>query len=340
MRIFDCPMFGVDAVKKYDDETGSDQVAYLLDDDEYVLAVVRDRESDRYLMAAQYRFGAGREMLEFVGGGKEPGESPEEAILREIREESGLSPDPSDVVALSETTMNPSVSGSKLYLFYVEVEGGAVLDEGDEHEHVDLRWLTYGQVERFFEEGDTSTPSKLLWAEFNERMNPDSDGGGEAEGGSVVFCDIDGVLIRNDVNDLEDPEEYYYDDGMMERLLEFVREAGAKVVVTSRWRETPDDGTETYFGIEWPNPLPGVREALGDAYAGDAPPWMDKAEAVREWIGNNGFSGNFVILDDEADDFEGTGLESRLVLTDPVRGFTDEDAEKAMSVLSRGRDGD
>jgi NADH pyrophosphatase NudC (nudix superfamily) len=172
-------------------------------------------------MASQYRFGAERNMLEFIGGGVEPGENPENAILREIWEETNISPDQLDITMLSETTMNPSVSKSKLFLFYAEINNNNMNEIYEDcHEHINLHWLTYAQVSDFFANGDASTPSKLLWIEFNNKiLNDEMDIMRYADSiydENIIFCDCDGVLIRNDVNDLEDPEEYYYDDTMME----------------------------------------------------------------------------------------------------------------------------
>jgi 8-oxo-dGTP pyrophosphatase MutT (NUDIX family) len=41
-------------------------------------------------MASQYRFGAERYMLEFICGGVNPGEESEDAIIREIYEETKI----------------------------------------------------------------------------------------------------------------------------------------------------------------------------------------------------------------------------------------------------------
>ncbi|MCH8087635.1 MAG: NUDIX hydrolase [Chloroflexi bacterium] len=53
----------------------------------HILAVDTD---DRVLLVRQYRTPAGRELLETPAGGIRPGESPEEAAQRELREETGF----------------------------------------------------------------------------------------------------------------------------------------------------------------------------------------------------------------------------------------------------------
>ena len=47
------------------------------------------RNKDRYYMVRQYRYALGKEMLEFPAGKIEKGEDPDEAIVREVQEETG-----------------------------------------------------------------------------------------------------------------------------------------------------------------------------------------------------------------------------------------------------------
>ena len=47
------------------------------------------RDEDAFFMVRQYRYALGTEMLEFPAGKIEKGENPDEAILREVQEETG-----------------------------------------------------------------------------------------------------------------------------------------------------------------------------------------------------------------------------------------------------------
>ena len=53
-----------------------------------VVVIVRP-QPDQMLLVQQYRHPLGRESWEVVAGGMDPGESPEDAALRELREETG-----------------------------------------------------------------------------------------------------------------------------------------------------------------------------------------------------------------------------------------------------------
>ena len=47
------------------------------------------RNGDYFYMVRQYRYSLGKEMLEFPAGKIEKGEDPDEAIVREVQEETG-----------------------------------------------------------------------------------------------------------------------------------------------------------------------------------------------------------------------------------------------------------
>lgn len=56
------------------------------------IAVIAVAAGDNVLLERQYRQALGRELLEIPAGGIDEGESPEEAVIREMREETGLRP--------------------------------------------------------------------------------------------------------------------------------------------------------------------------------------------------------------------------------------------------------
>lgn len=56
------------------------------------IAVVAVDEDDNVLLVRQYRKAVERELLEIPAGGIDPGETPEEAVVREMQEETGYRP--------------------------------------------------------------------------------------------------------------------------------------------------------------------------------------------------------------------------------------------------------
>lgn len=79
-----------------------------------VAMVVLD-EQDNVLMVRQYRTPVERELLEIPAGGIDPGESPEDAVRRELREETGYSP--RRVEKLGGFYSTPGYCTEYLYLF-------------------------------------------------------------------------------------------------------------------------------------------------------------------------------------------------------------------------------
>jgi ADP-ribose pyrophosphatase len=81
------------------------------------IAVVAVEGEDNVLLVRQYRLAAGKELLEIPAGGIDPGESPEAAVIREMREETGLRPD--KVERLTGFYLSPGFSSEYVHLFLV-----------------------------------------------------------------------------------------------------------------------------------------------------------------------------------------------------------------------------
>ncbi|GGC01868.1 NUDIX domain-containing protein [Cellulomonas carbonis] len=105
-------------------------------------AVVDDLDAPRLLLAARRRRPlslAGR--WEFPGGKVDPGETPEGALHRELREELGVS------VALGDEVVGPDDGGWHISSRYLLRLWPAVITQGDPEplvEHDELRWLEAG----------------------------------------------------------------------------------------------------------------------------------------------------------------------------------------------------
>jgi ADP-ribose pyrophosphatase len=78
----------IDTVQKQD---GREATREIVEHDEVVAIVAMDDE-DNTLLVRQFRLPAGKELLEIPAGGIEEGESPEDAVRREMQEETGYLP--------------------------------------------------------------------------------------------------------------------------------------------------------------------------------------------------------------------------------------------------------
>ena len=103
---------------------------YVLEYPDWVNAIALT-ENNEVIIIRQYRHAAEEVILEIPGGCIDPGETPEEAVKRELLEETGY--DFNSIQPLSTLYANPSTSKNKTYSFLVK--GGRKIQE----QHLDGR---------------------------------------------------------------------------------------------------------------------------------------------------------------------------------------------------------
>lgn len=101
-------------------------------------------DAGRVLVARQWNHGAGAAVDEFPGGGVEPGEVPEAAMVREVREETGLRPRRLDELGRFYLNHRRSPVASWLYLATDLVEDPLPSDEA---ERITVRWCTPAELD-------------------------------------------------------------------------------------------------------------------------------------------------------------------------------------------------
>ena len=79
------------------------------------VAVVALDDENNVLTVTQYRYVFGRALLEIPAGKLEPGEDPAAGALRELREETGATPD--EFIPMGKLILSPGCLGEELYLF-------------------------------------------------------------------------------------------------------------------------------------------------------------------------------------------------------------------------------
>lgn len=93
-------------------------------------------EKDKFMICQRPAHKARGLLWEFVGGKVEPGETPAQALVRECREELGVTISVGDVCL--ETVHEYPDLNVHLTLFYAALTGS----EPQKLEHADIRWIT------------------------------------------------------------------------------------------------------------------------------------------------------------------------------------------------------
>ena len=132
------PIFDV----KRGPDTGNGLRPILVDAPDWASVVVE--KDAKFLVVRQRRYGAGRDITEFPCGMVENGESPLDAAVRELEEETGIKVlDRSAVVKMGEVNPNPAFMTNTMHYFYVNLDKVNRKETGrrlDEHESIDVLW--------------------------------------------------------------------------------------------------------------------------------------------------------------------------------------------------------
>lgn len=121
---------------------------------EVVAALIWDK--NRFMICQRPAHKARGSLWEFVGGKVEPGESKEEALVRECREELGVTVDVGEIF-MEVTHQYPDIT-VHLTLFSASIREGVP----QKLEHQDIRWITAEEIGKFsFCPADTEILEKL-----------------------------------------------------------------------------------------------------------------------------------------------------------------------------------
>ena len=128
-------------------------------------ALVYNTETKKYLFTSQYRVGSEGVMIEVVAGKIDEGETPQEAVKREIVEEIGYKVD--TMLHITDMYLSPGGSKEVMALFYVEVsekigDGGGIEGENITIIEVDELGMSGNLFFNISEDGLITPPYKLI----------------------------------------------------------------------------------------------------------------------------------------------------------------------------------
>jgi ADP-ribose pyrophosphatase len=111
-----------------------------------VAAIVYNSENDKYVFVSQWRPCSEKNMIEVVAGSIEEGETPIEAVEKEVLEEIGYKVD--KIIKLNSFYVSPGTVKEKVHLFFIVVsekvnDGGG---KKEEQEELDVIYYDYDEV--------------------------------------------------------------------------------------------------------------------------------------------------------------------------------------------------
>lgn len=118
----------------------------FLNNKDGVAAIVYDKKLDKYIFVSQWRPCLENNMIEIVAGSIEIGETPEQAVKKEVLEEIGYNCD--SIEYLTKCYVSPGVLSESIHIYYIEVsdkvsEGGGLESELEE---IDIIYMTKSEM--------------------------------------------------------------------------------------------------------------------------------------------------------------------------------------------------
>lgn len=117
-----------------------------------VSVVKNEKGEDCFIMVRQFRHGTGKISLEFPAGLVDPGEKPEEAAARELKEETGYQADKITLIGVADP--NCAFMNNKNYTFYAEGIKKVCDQSLDKNEIIDVVLVPVEEADRGFGSGE------------------------------------------------------------------------------------------------------------------------------------------------------------------------------------------
>ena len=123
---------------------------YIYDQGDYVVGVLYNKSTNKYIMVDQYRYGIDRHNTEFPGGSKDYLEDPYDAWIREVKEETGYNLKKQNVKILGSFYQNVGNSKGKAYIFYGETENQELgTPNREEFEHIKIVEMDSSELDQY-----------------------------------------------------------------------------------------------------------------------------------------------------------------------------------------------
>jgi 8-oxo-dGTP pyrophosphatase MutT (NUDIX family) len=151
-QVFNCKVFSIweTYCKSPENQPGQSEIKTfsVIDAMDWVIVipVINTPNGIQFVMVWQWRHGSKSLSLEFPGGVLEPEESPEDAAIRELHEETGYKP--GKIEKIGEFYPNPAIMSNKVHFFFFFYLSGGNTQNLDDDEYVDVTLIETEEVFR------------------------------------------------------------------------------------------------------------------------------------------------------------------------------------------------
>ena len=145
---------------------------YLWNEGDIVICIPIFSNKD-VLVVRQYRHGYGDFSVEFPAGAINANETPEQAVVRELKEETGHSPDKLNLLCKLKTS--PGKMRGFTYIYTAEVRENSVEKMLDETEDIESFKVVSGEIHQLILSGDIVDPRIIAgWYHYQSRLSRES----------------------------------------------------------------------------------------------------------------------------------------------------------------------
>ena len=148
----------------------------------------------------------------------------------------------------------------------------------------------------------------------------------------VIFLDVDGVLNNRHTRVTTSDGWCFVDDHLVARLKRLMNLSGARLVLSSTWREGWHQEDESKNDISFTELRDKFNQFGIEIFDRTGEMRMHRWQSIKEFFERprKDTIEHYVILDDWNDMGE---FSNHLVLTNPSTGLTEEDIQKALKIL-------
>lgn len=168
---YSSPIGNIRTYQEYDAIAKKMHNIYLYNLEDYVTGILYNKNTNKYIMVNQYRYGIDEFNIEFPGGGKSYTEDPYLAFIREIKEETGYNIQRENIKLLGKYYQNVGYSKDEVYIFYAETSNDELREQQlDEFEHIKIVNMDSEELEKYIS-NNSYLLTQYIYLKYKEKIS-------------------------------------------------------------------------------------------------------------------------------------------------------------------------